>query len=129
MKAKTAETVTGPFELATDSLETLGANMTEATKRGEAMLETSLKTWQSEVGRYFEEYLAASEATFKALAVCKVPMDVLTVEQQWLKRRAQAYLDSGLRFAQAFADVAKTRIVPPTTTSLGQVPNGPRAAS
>jgi hypothetical protein len=32
----------------------------------------------------------------------------LAIEQEWLKSRAQAYLDSGMRFAKAFAEVANT---------------------
>jgi hypothetical protein len=32
---------------------------------------------------------------------------VLKVEQQWWSARTRAYLESGVRFAQAFSDAAK----------------------
>jgi hypothetical protein len=33
---------------------------------------------------------------------------VLAVERAWVKARSEAYLDSGLRFAKAFASVAQS---------------------
>jgi hypothetical protein len=45
--------------------------------------------------------------TIDKLKVCQTPFDVLKVEQEWWSARSRAYLESGVRFAQAFSDSAK----------------------
>jgi hypothetical protein len=89
------------------ALDAVNAAMIAAAQRSQALLETGLKTWQDEVGRCFDEASEQGRVTLEALTRCAGPMDVLAVEQQWLQARAQAYLDSGLRLAKAFAEVAK----------------------
>jgi hypothetical protein len=104
MNVRIAEIATGSSGFATAVSEGLGA-MTQAIRRNQT-IEKSVKTWEAAVDRYFTDFLADSESTLKALAKCRGPVDVLAVEQQWLRARAQAYLDSGLRFAKAFSEVA-----------------------
>jgi uncharacterized protein HemX len=108
MKAKSTDKPAAPFEIPSDSLQTLSNAINQATERSQAMIETSLRTWETEMGRYFDEFSAHGRATMEALGKCQGPMDVLAVEQQWLRARAQAYLDSGMRFAKAFAEVARS---------------------
>jgi hypothetical protein len=97
-----------PFEVSNESLEALNAAVNQAAERSQAFMETGLRTWEREVARYFDELSEHGRATIEALGKCQTPMDVLTVEQQWLRSRAQSYLDTGMRFAQAFAEAAKT---------------------
>jgi hypothetical protein len=96
-----------PFEMSNESLEALNAAVTQAAERGQAFMESSFRTWEREISRYFDELNSHGRSTLEALGKCQTPMDVLAVEQQWLRSRAQSYLDSGMRFAQAFAEVAK----------------------
>ena len=103
-----SEKPTSPFEVSSESFEKLSAAINQAAERGQAAIETGLRTWESELGRYFDELQTHGRTTMEALAKCKGPMDVLAVEQTWLKARAQAYLDSGMRFAKAFAEIARS---------------------
>ncbi len=102
-----AQAQNAPLEIGDESLKQLSAAMNQAAERSQAAIQTGLRTWESEIGRYFEEFGAHSRETLDALGRCEGPMDVLNVEQQWLQKRAQAYLESGMRFARAFADVAR----------------------
>jgi hypothetical protein len=72
-----------------------------------AFVEDGLRSWEGEARRYFDEVIEHSRATLEALARCENPIDVLAVEQAWVKARSEGYLDSGLRFANAFASVAQ----------------------
>jgi predicted phage gp36 major capsid-like protein len=97
-----------PFEMSAESFQKLSSAINQAAERGQAAIETGLRTWEAEMGHYFEELQTHGRATLEALGKCKGPMDVLAVEQEWLKARSQAYLDSGMRFAKAFAEIART---------------------
>lgn len=108
MKAKSADKPSAPFEISNESLQAMSTAIHQATERSQAAIETGLRTWEAEMGRYFDELTQHGRATMDALGKCQGPMDILAVEQQWLRARAQAYLDSGMRFAQAFAELAKT---------------------
>jgi hypothetical protein len=96
------------FQIDDASLRQLAAASEQATQRGQAAIRASLQTWEAEVGRYFEEFSAHSLETLEALGHCESPLDVLSVEQKWMHKRAQAYIDSGMRFAQAFASAARS---------------------
>jgi hypothetical protein len=72
-----------------------------------AFVEDGLRSWEGEARRYFDEIIEHSRATLEALARCENPTDVLAVEQAWVRARSEVYLDSGLRFATAFASVAQ----------------------
>jgi hypothetical protein len=108
MKTKLNGMMASPFGVSSERLEKFSDAIGHATERGQAMIESGMKNWESEVGRYFEEFSVHSRETLHALGKCKAPMDVFDVEQKWLQARAQAYLESGKRYAQAFADVART---------------------
>ena len=94
------------FRISTDGFETFAAALNQASERNQAMLQTSLQAWETEVGRYFDELATHSRDTMAALGKCEAPLDVLAVEQKWIQARTQAYLDSGLRFAKVFAEAA-----------------------
>jgi hypothetical protein len=109
-----------PYQNSTDSFAAVGALVDDVAERGQDLVETGLRAWESQAGRYFEEIAAHSRATLQALAKCRSPLDVLAVEQAWLKTRGEVYLDSGLRFAEAFACVA--RGLPATDDSAACAP-------
>lgn len=108
MKTKVTGKMASPFEVSSEGLEKFSDAISQAAERSQAMIASGLKNWESEVGRYYEEFSAHSRETLDALGKCKAPIDVLHVEQKWLQARAQAYFESGKRFAEAFADVART---------------------
>jgi len=108
MNTKHNGKLASPFDASSEGLETFSDAIGQAAERGQTMIKSGMKNWESEVGRYFEEFSAHSRETLDALGKCKAPMDVFDVEQKWLQARAQAYLESGKRYAQAFADVART---------------------
>jgi hypothetical protein len=97
-----------PFEISSESFEQFAETLSQAAERGQALVETGMKNWEAEVERYYQDFSTHSRDTLEALGKCKGPMDVLSVEQQWLKVRAQAYFDTSLRFARAFAESAST---------------------
>ena len=79
----------------------------EATGRGGAVFNAGLRVWEGEAARYVEELAVQGRNTFGRLCECKTPLDVLSVEQEWLRARSRFYLESGMRFADAFAAVAR----------------------
>ena len=97
-----------PFEVSSEGIEKFTDAISKAAVRGQAIVETGLENWESEIERYYKEFAAHNRETLDALAQCKGPVDVLGVEQKWFKARAQAYLDFGMRFAKAFAEIART---------------------
>lgn len=98
-----AEPPASPFE----PLETIGEAIAEAADRNRELIEKGLKVWQEETARFIEDFSAQSSTTFGRLCDCKTPVDVLSVEQEWVRLRSHAYLESGLRFADAFSSVAQ----------------------
>jgi len=96
------------FKVSTDAFETFAAALNDGSVRAQAMMQSSLKAWEAEMGRYFEELTEHNRQTADALAKCQAPTEVLAVEQQWLASRAKAHLDSSLRVAKAFADAASS---------------------
>ena len=107
MRAKSDSKIQMPFEVSSETLEKFSQTFANAAVRGQSMIENGLKNWESEVERYYEEFSTHSRHALDALGKCKGPLDVLHVEQEWLKARSQAYLDSGMRFAKAFAEIAR----------------------
>jgi hypothetical protein len=103
-KSAPAETVT---ETAANVVDIAGTAMSEAAERGQAALQTALNTWSQEAETFYGQMASQGSAALAQLQACKSPLEVLNVEQAWLAARSKAYLDSGLRFAQAFAQVAR----------------------
>lgn len=66
-----------------------------------------LRIWEQETSRFLEELIEQDRRTFDQLCECKSPLDVLAVEQDWVRARSRAYLESGLRFAGAFAAISQ----------------------
>jgi hypothetical protein len=110
------------------NLEPMTKTMSEAAERGHAFMEQSLRTLEAEVNRFFEDYQAHSRATLEAVRGCTSPIDLLVVEQQWVKNRTQSYIDSGLRFAQAFAGIAKNLGGEPPERPIPTATGGPPPA-
>jgi hypothetical protein len=106
-----------PFDVSAEGLQKFGEAIGQAAERSQAVIETGLRTWETELGHYFDDLQTHGRATMEALGKCQGPMDVLAVEQQWLKARAQAYLDSGMRFAKAFADISRSIPAQPPTSA------------
>jgi hypothetical protein len=110
MKAKSETRPPLPLEISSESFENLAEAISQAAERSHALMETGLRSWEAEVERYYQDFSVHSRETLDALGKCKGPMDLLSVEQQWLKARTQAYFDTSLRLAKALAET--TRAVP-----------------
>ena len=96
-----------------EGLSAVNAAMAQAAERGVTVMEAGLAEWAKEAQRFYDEMSAQGAEVLEQLKGCKSPLDVLSVEQAWLAARSKSYLDTGLRFAQAFATVAQDRKAPP----------------
>jgi hypothetical protein len=100
------------FDAASESLAEQIADLAdsvvhEAAERERKGAESSLTYWSEEMQRYFGELLQHNMSALEELRACKSSVDVLRVEQRWWSARSKSYMDSGLRLAEAFADVVK----------------------
>jgi hypothetical protein len=110
-----------PFA-STESLGAVNAAMSQAAERGVTVMEAGLAGWAKEAQRFYDEMSAQSAEVLEQLKGCKSPLDVLSVEQAWLAARSKSYLDTGLRFAQAFATVAQDLKAPASATTAAPTP-------
>jgi len=92
---------------ASEAVEGFNAVFSETAGRGREMMEAGLEAWTQEAQRFYGELSVQGRTALEQLKACQSPVDVLNVEQAWLAARSKAYLESGLRFAQAFAAVAQ----------------------
>jgi hypothetical protein len=92
---------------AIEDLGMIGDAISIAVERNSALVGAGLKIWRDESTRFIVDFASQNSAIFSRLCECKSPLDVLTVEQDWVRLRSRAYLESSLRFAEAFAAVAK----------------------
>jgi hypothetical protein len=92
---------------ASEAVESFNAVVSESAGRSREILEAGLEAWTHETQRFYEEMSLQGRAAFEQLKACQSPVDVLSVEQAWLAARSKAYMESSLRFAQAFAAVAQ----------------------
>ena len=90
-----------------EGMEAVASAFSEAAERGTTVFNTGLRLWEDQATRYVEELSAQGRKTLDRLCECRTPLDVLSVEQDWVRARSRFYLESGLRFADAFAAVAK----------------------
>jgi len=90
-----------------EGLDAVASVFSEAAERGGEVFNVGLRVWETEATRYVEELTTQGRKTLGQLCECKTPFDVLSVEQDWVRARSQFYLESGLRFADAFAAVAR----------------------
>ena len=88
-------------------MDVVATVFSEAAERGGAVFNAGLRLWQDEATRYVEELAAQGQKTLGRLSDCRTPLDVLSVEQDWVRARSRFYLESSLRFADAFAAVAR----------------------
>ena len=90
-----------------DAMGGLSGMVGEAAERGRYAMEAGLAAWSGEAQRFYEELASQGRTAIEQLKACQSPIDVLSVEQAWIAARSKAYMESGLRFAQAFAAVAQ----------------------
>lgn len=90
------------------AFETFNNAVTQATERSRGMMEAGLEAWTREAQRFQDEMSKQGSGALEKLRECKSPLEVLSVEQAWLAARQKAYLETGLRFAQAFANIARS---------------------
>ena len=90
-----------------EGLDTVASVFSEAAEQGGAVFNAGLRIWEDEATRYVEELTAQGQKTLDRLCDCKTPLDVLSIEQDWMRARSRFYLESGVRFADAFADAAR----------------------
>lgn len=87
-------------------LEAVAAPLVAAAEQTRNLMEASVRTWTDESQAFIDDMFRDGGAALQALQACQSPLDVITVEQQWLMARSQAYLNAGMRmmlgaFAQA----------------------------
>lgn len=104
----TAPFSTAPFAAApstaapsTAAVEQAFAEFQQAMSRGQAHLQTVMETASEEGRRFFEGMTEDAAAALQEFKTCQSAAHALTIEQAWLARRAQAYLDCGLRLIHA----------------------------
>jgi len=83
------------------------AAVSEAADRSLVAMGAAYEQWAKESQRLYDEMTAQGSEALEQLKTCKSPMDVLSVEQAWLAARSKTMMESGMRFAQAFATFAK----------------------
>ena len=89
-----------PAEVFTDAIGASAEHSYEA-------FQSAIQNWLAETQRFQEEMFAQGATALEQLRACRSPLDVLSVEQEWLTTRSKAYLDAGPRFGRIFAAVAK----------------------
>ncbi len=92
---------------ASEAVDGFNTVFSETAGRGREMMEAGLEAWTQEAQRFYEELSLQGHTALEQLKACQSPVDVLSVEQAWLAARSKAYLESGMRFAQAFAAIAQ----------------------
>jgi hypothetical protein len=68
-----------------------------ATEQGRDFLASSFHTYAAEVGALFEELWKDGAEAADQLSKCRTPFDLLAVQQRWLARRAEAYMNASVR--------------------------------
>jgi hypothetical protein len=106
---KTRSSARQAGDMATEAMDGVNAMFTEAAGRGREAMEASLAAWTEEAQRFYDELALQGQVALDQLRRCQSPLEVLNVEQAWVAARSKAYLESGLRFAQAFAAIAHGR--------------------
>jgi len=107
MAAKSSSDINKAPAAAADAVDVASEALAKAAERGQGALASGLETWTREAQTFYEQMTEQGTTALTQLAACRSPMEVMQVEQAWLKARSKAYLDSGQRFAQAFAKVAE----------------------
>ena len=106
-KQKSSSIGDGAGFAASNAIENFNSVIDETAGRGREMLEAGLEAWTQEAQRFYDEMSIQGQTALDRLKACQSPVEVLSVEQAWLAARSKAYIESGLRFAQAFAGVAQ----------------------
>jgi len=106
-RQKTSTPFEGAGFLGSEAVDSFNAAMAETAGRSREILEAGLAAWTQEAQRFYDELSVQGRTALEQLKACQSPVDVLSVEQAWLAARSKAYMDSGKRFAQAFAAAAQ----------------------
>ncbi len=88
-------------------VEDFNTLISETAGRRREMMEAGLEAWTQEAQHFYDELSQQGRTALEQLKACQSPVDVLSVEQVWLAARSKAYMESGVRFAQAFAAIAQ----------------------
>jgi hypothetical protein len=96
-------------DMAADAMGGMNVLFNEAAGRSREAVEAGLAAWTEETQRFYDELALQGQVALDQLQKCQSPLEVMNVEQAWMAARSKAYLESGLRFAQAFAAIAQGR--------------------
>ncbi len=107
MAAKSSAETSSTPAAAAGADDLTSAAVLQTAERGQGALISGLETWSREAQAFYEQMTEHGTAALARLATCRSPLEVMQVEQDWLTARSKAYVDSGQRFAQAFAKVAE----------------------
>jgi hypothetical protein len=125
VKSKTSALGEGPVFASVEVMDRFNTVVSEAADRGVAALGAGFDEWTKESQRLLDEMSAQSFAALEQLKTCKTPLEVLNVEQAWLAARSKVYMDSGMRFARTFANLAGSL----TATPSAKTPEPPATAA
>jgi hypothetical protein len=103
------EALNSANDMAANAMDGLNTMISEAADRGRVTMEASLTAWTEETQRFYDELALQGKVAIEQLKKCQSPIEILNVEQAWVAARSKAYLESGLRFAQAFTAIAQGR--------------------
>jgi hypothetical protein len=90
-----------------EGFDVVASVFSEAAERGGAAFNVGLHVWEDEATRFVEELTTQGRTTLGQLCECKTPLDVLAVEQDWVRACSQSYVESSLRFADAITSAAR----------------------
>jgi hypothetical protein len=108
-----------------DAADSFNTAIDKAAERGADVLDVGLEAWSRETERFHDELSIHGATALEQLKACQSAIDVLGVEQAWLAARSKTYLESGLRFAQAFATIAQSqKMAASVTPSAPAAPSG-----
>ena len=96
-----------PAPAAGYGLETFPSTFGDMLDRSNAVFNAGLRYWQTESLRFFEDAAVHGQAAFGRLCNSRTPLDLFAVEQEWLRARTRAALDSGVRLVDALGAAAE----------------------
>jgi hypothetical protein len=106
-KSKTNAVGDGMMFAAPEILNGVNTAFSQAADRGLVAMGAAYEQWATESRRLYDEMSAQGSEALEQLKTCKSPMDVLSVEQAWFAARSKTFMESGMRFAQAFTTLAQ----------------------
>lgn len=95
-----------PAAVAGQGMDVIASTVGDMLDRSSAVFNAGLRYWQTESVRFVEDAAMHGQAAFARLCTSKTPLDVLAVEQEWLRARNRSALDAGVRLVDALAAAA-----------------------